>query len=183
MYELDIESLNIVREINWIAPNKELSLCAYQYSDSIFYVGTSSSIFAYNRFTQKRWVLPKISVKIPIFKEVYRITKTSRGIVAVAENGIYLIKNGKITDYFGSQTKDKNNYLPIQSALDIHEDNKNCLWIATNGEGLVKWEWDKSGSNQSTISYTIKDGLPSMILYRIEEDNFNNLWISTDEVL
>ncbi len=181
LYELDLESLNIVREINWIAPNKELSLCAYQYSDSIFYVGTSSSIFAYNRFTQKRWVLPKISVKIPIFKEVYRITKTSKGIIAVAENGIYLIKNGKITDYFGSQTKDKNNYLPIQSALDIHEDNKNCLWIATNGEGLVKWEWDKSGSNQSTISYTIKDGLPSMILYRIEEDNFNNLWISTDE--
>ncbi len=153
----------------------------FQYSDSLFYVGASNSLFTYNPFTQNKWVLQKSSGQIPDIKDVYRIIKTSKGITAVAENGIYIIKNGKVADYYGYQSKDKNKYLPIESTLDIHEDKNKCLWIATNGDGLVKWEWSKICANQTTVSYTMQDGLPSMILYRIEEDNSNNLWVSTDD--
>ena len=181
LFEIDKSTLKPIRIVNLFGSPDEYSTCVFQYSDSLLYVGTSASIFAYNRFTQNISVLQKNSKTIPDIKDVYRIVNTSKGITAVAENGIYIIQNGKITDYFGCQTKDKNKYLPITSTLDIHEDKNKCLWIATNGDGLVKWEWNKKGSNQKTVSYTIQDGLPSMILYRIEEDNSNNLWVSTDD--
>jgi len=179
--EFDKSTLKPIRSVNWFNSKEDFATCVFQYSDSILYVGTSASILAYNRFTQNKWVLQKSSEKIPAIKVIYRIVKTSKGITAVAENGIYIIQNGKITDYFGYQTKDKNKYLPIESTLDIHEDKNKCLWIATNGDGMIKWEWNKIGANQTTVSYTMQDGLPSMILYRIEEDNSNNLWVSTDD--
>ncbi len=180
-YEIDKETLKPIRTINLFNSPEDYSTCVFQYSDSIIYVGASNSLFAYNPFTQNKWVLQKSSGKIPDIKDVYRIIKTSKGITAVAENGIYIIKKGKITEYFGHQSRDKNKYLPITSTLDIHEDQNKCLWIATNGDGLIKWEWNKTGANQKTVTYTMQDGLPSMILYRIEEDNSNNLWVSTDD--
>jgi two-component sensor histidine kinase len=179
--EFDKTTLKPIRIVNLFDSFEEYSTCVFQYSDSILYVGTTASIFAYNRFTQNKSVLEKSIKQLPAIKNIYRIIKTSKGITAVAENGIYVIQNGKITDYFGHQTKDKKKYLPIASTLDIHEDKNKCLWIATNGDGLVKWDWNKIGANQTTVSYTLQDGLPSMILYRIEEDNSNNLWVSTDD--
>ncbi len=179
--EVDKNTLKPIRSTKLFNSNEKYTTCVFQYSDSILYLGTSNSILAYNRLNQLTWELPKSSEKIPTVKEVYRIVRTSNGITAVAENGIYIIKNGKICDYYGPQTKDKSRYIPIQSALDIHEDKNKCLWIATNGDGLVKWDWKKKGGNQKTISYTLKDGLPSLILYRIEEDDHDNLWVSTDD--
>ena len=181
LFEFDKSTLKPIRKVKLFDSIEEYSTCVFQYSDSLLYVGTSASIFAYNRFTQNISVLQKNSKTIPDIKDVYRIVNTSKGITAVAENGIYIIKKGKITDYFGHQSKDKNKYLPIVSTLDIHEDKNKCLWIATNGDGMIKWVWNKKGSNQKTVSYTIQDGLPSMILYRIEKDNSNNLWVSTDD--
>ncbi len=181
LFEFDKVTLNRIRLVNEVTSEKVFSTCVFQYSDSILYVGTSQSIFAYNRFNQKKWSLQKKSEKIPSINEVYRIVKTSKGIAAVAENGIYIIQNGQITNYFGPLSKDKNKYLPISSILDIHEDKHNCLWIASNGDGLIQWDWNNNSDPKKTRLYTLNDGLPSMILYRIEEDDMNNLWISTDD--
>ena len=181
LFEFDKVTLNRIRRVNEVTSEKVFSTCVFQYSDSILYVGTSQSIFAYNRFNQKKWLLQKSSNKIPAVKNVYRIVKTSKGITAVAENGIYIIQNEKISNYFGPLSKDENKYLPISSILDIHEDKNNCLWIASNGDGLIQWDWNKNSDLKKTRLYTMNDGLPSMTLYRIEEDDVNNLWVSTDD--
>jgi two-component sensor histidine kinase/ligand-binding sensor domain-containing protein len=181
LYEFEKESLKFLRSNESISSNNELTYCLYKYSDSIIYLGGSNSIFAFNRFRLKSSVIQKNAVHIPTIKNVYRISNTSKGITAIAENGIYIIKNGKIIDYYGPQSKDKNKYIPIISIHDALEDKNGYLWIATNGEGLVQFDWNKIRQNQKNIYYTLNDGLPSMILYRIEEDASNNLWVSTDD--
>ena len=57
------------------------------------------------------------------------------------------------------------------------------LWIATNGQGLFKWEWNKPYGKAKIENYTNEKGLPSMVLYRIEEDENNHLWIGSDDGL
>jgi two-component sensor histidine kinase len=121
------------------------------------------------------------STSIPQIKNVYRIFQSSKGLLAIAENGIFLIENDLITDYFGPYSKIKNRYLPTNDLLDVHEDKNKCLWIATSGDGLIKWDWNKRGANGKMEQFTSKDGFPSMVLYRIEEDESNNLWISSDD--
>jgi two-component sensor histidine kinase len=144
-------------------------------------LGAIFNIYAYNRFTHTTKALPYKTTDIPVLKNVYRIFNSSKGVLALAENGIFLIKKGQIADYYGPFSKDKNKYLAIKSFLDVHEDKNNCLWIATNGEGLYKWNWNNAGANTKLEQLTNNDGLSSMVLYRIEEDNSNNLWISSDE--
>ena len=180
-YEMDKNSLQIKRTSNFIEINHDLTTCIYKASDSLFYLGSTSSILAFNRFTHSHWVIPKYSQNIPNVGEVYRIVYTSKGVIAVAKNGLFQIDNGLISDYYGPLTKEEDKHLAIQSFLDIHEDKNRCLWIGTNGEGLVKWDWNRTGTERSPIFYTNKDGLSSMVLYRIEEDNAGHLWASTDD--
>jgi ligand-binding sensor domain-containing protein len=120
---------------------------------------------------------------LPKVKNVYRIFNSSKGIIAQAENGLFLIQNNLIVDYFGPLAKDKNKYLPIECMLDAHEDKSQNIWIATNGQGLFKWQWNQLHGKPKIENYTSAEGLQNMLLYRIEEDEDDNLWISSDDGL
>lgn len=56
----------------------------------------------------------------------------------------------------------------------IHEDRANKLWFAT-GDGVKKYD----RATGETVRYSMRDGLPSNVIYRIEEDRKGSLWIST----
>lgn len=152
-------------------------------SDSILLAGHMKGIACYNIITKKSGALKYASSKIPKALNVYRFVKTkTKGLVAVAENGLYLInKNNVIVSYYGSLVSDKKHHLPITCIYDMQEDKNGICWIASNGEGLFRWDW-KNADTDKTIrlkQFTVNNGLPSMILYRIEEDGANNLWVST----
>ncbi len=181
MHEFDSDKFSLIRTYTIFPDKSEIIFSIYQQNDSILYLGAIFNIYAYNRFTHTTKALPYKTTDIPVLKNVYRIFNSSKGVLALAENGIFLIKKGQIADYYGPFSKDKNKYLAINSFLDVHEDKNKCLWIATNGEGLYKWNWNKLGANTKLEQLTNNDGLSSMVLYRIEEDNSNNLWISSDE--
>jgi two-component sensor histidine kinase/ligand-binding sensor domain-containing protein len=159
----------------------EIIFTIFQKDENTLYLGRTTNICAYNRLNHTSRELKYKNTSIPKIKNVYRIFQSSKGVVAIAENGIYLIENDRIIDYFGSNTKNKRHYLPIKEILDVHEDKNKCLWIATNGDGLFKWNWNKNGSSGELQHIKSNDGLPSMVLYRIEEDQSNNLWISSDD--
>lgn len=57
---------------------------------------------------------------------------------------------------------------------DIFEDNQQNLWLATL-DGLMKYD----RLTQTMKRYTMKNGMPSNVSYRILPDDNRNLWIST----
>jgi PAS domain S-box-containing protein len=71
------------------------------------------------------------------------------------------------------------NSLGNNSVGSIHEDRRGRFWIGTWGGGLDKFDRE----HEQFIHYTIKDGLPSNMVFGILEDNQENLWLSTSRGL
>ena len=152
-------------------------------SDSMLLAGYVGGLSQFDILTKKSNPLQYASSSIPKAKNVYRFVKTkSKGLVAVAENGLFLIdKNNTVVDYYGNLTNDSSHHLPITTIFDMHEDAHGICWIASSGEGLFRWDWRHSKTDKkiSVKQFTAEHGLPSMVLYRIEEDSDKNLWIAT----
>ena len=70
--------------------------------------------------------------------------------------------------------------------ISIHQDKHGNLWFGTYGGGLNELPFDQEhlkSDDVHFISYSIKDGLASNIIYGILEDKAGNLWLSTDNGL
>ncbi len=154
----------------------------YRFSESTLLAGCANGISRYDLLSGKRISLRYASSNIPAAKNVYKIVASStKGLIAVAENGIYCLDNQlEIVDYYGKEATDLNHKLPIDIIYDLIEDKNGILWIASGGEGLFKWKWNANIDEKNSIKcYTMIDGLPSLVLYRIEQDDQGNLWIGT----
>ncbi|GAB3933116.1 hypothetical protein GCM10028804_48610 [Larkinella terrae] len=75
-----------------------------------------------------------------------------------------------------SMTKIHSPAINALSLLDAYQDADGVFWLATNGEGLYRWDSKTNAIRQ----FTITAGFPSDVLYRIEPDEFDHLWISSD---
>jgi len=152
----------------------------YSLTNDELLMGRTNDIYSYSISSQVIQKLPYASTKFPAAQNVYRFVKSkSKGLIAVAENGLFIIKNKRIVDYYGILAKEKSHYLPVSSIYDLQEDNNGVCWIASNEEGLFRFDWNLKGDSLNLKQFTINDGLASMILYRIEIDAQNNLWIGT----
>jgi two-component sensor histidine kinase/streptogramin lyase len=143
-------------------------------------LGMSTGISLLNLKTKELKNIPLSTDQIPEPKNSYRIFKNSGNIWIAAENGLYKLTStgSSVIDYFGTNTKKKNS-LPFASLHDVHLDSSGIFWLATNGDGLYRW--DRITNKFS--HFNITSGFLSDVLYRIEEDNFQHLWISTDNGL
>jgi ligand-binding sensor domain-containing protein/two-component sensor histidine kinase len=152
-------------------------------SDSILALGGGSGLILYNENSKQINPIQFDSKIKELPKSVYRILKTTKkGWVAVAENGLYFINNQLVIyDYYGSRHPQLEKRLIFTGIYDFYEDRSGVAWFATNGEGLVRWDWNTKNPTASVNikQFTVDNGLPDNILYRIEEDAFNNLWISS----
>ncbi len=151
--------------------------------ENVILTGRGDGIFAYHRNTKETTEVQGINSNWPNPINVYRFAQSkSKGLVAVAENGLFVMNSKfEIIDYFGKDAFDEGHRIPVARIYDWHEDSNGVCWLASGGEGLLSWKWLANGGiDQSQIRFfTMSNGLPSTILYRIEEDNFSNLWIST----
>jgi len=144
------------------------------------YVGTTNGIFLYNDSTQESEQLKVVNHNFPLSSIVYRFVQTRKhGLVAVAHNGLFQIKDNAIVDYYGPHAVAPDHKLPIADIYDMHEDSEGVCWIASNGSGLFRWTWAGANIKGALENFTVQAGLPSNILCRIEEDDNNNLWVST----
>ena len=153
------------------------------FSDSLILIGGTNGIVHCNIKSGISCPISFVRKNIPAPMNVYRIIKTKeKGWVAVAENGIYFINNQcEVFDYFGKDQKQPDKKLPFAGIFDFYEDKEGIAWLATNGNGLIRWNWNSSQcmAPENFKKFTIENGLPDNILYRIEEDNSNHLWISS----
>ncbi len=111
---------------------------------------------------------------------IYRFFKDKENVLwAVAQNGLYVIKDKKIINYYGFEAKETQYQLPCKDIVDVYLDDKDIFWIATYSNGLYRWDKKINTFQQFTIS----EGLPSNILTRLESDAYGYLWIGTENGL
>ena len=181
LLKYDLASHSLVNLINNAGVREIWSLAFL--SDSLIALGGLKGLLLYNEYSKKIKPIP-VS---PYIKQspvsVYRFAHTKhKGWIAAAENGIYFInQNFEIDDYYGNKQTQKEKRLPFTDIYDFYEDKDGVAWLALNGGGLVRWDWNTINpmAAEHFKKFTTDDGLPDNILYRIEEDSYNNLWIST----
>lgn len=155
----------------------------YALNDSIILLGCTNQIFSYNTRTHHVDGIKYQTNGYPQPLNVYRFLLTKKtGLTAVAENGLYAMNSsGNIIDYYGKAAAEKSHQMPDYCIWDMYEDQQGICWLATNGDGLIRWEWNSAHPNEPKHfrKFDLEYGLPSNILYRIEEDRQYNLWISS----
>ena len=107
------------------------------------------------------------------------LVEDGKYIWAASNTGIHLIdkKKGVIQRY--TSTSEKEYQLPLDNAHFIYKDENNTYWIATNANGLVRFELNEKMQVTNYKTYTTEDGMSSNVLYTIIEDKKERLWIST----
>lgn len=153
----------------------------YSLNDSLLLLGRSDGFSVFNSAKKS---FDSITTRSGAeAKFVYRFRKDRHGkIWAVAENGLYQFEPKQITNSkgklqeIGYMTRMKSRFLDGLTLLDGWQDTDGIFWLATNGEGLYRW----NPANNESKQFNITAGFPSDVLYRIEPDNDDNLWVSSD---
>ncbi len=147
----------------------------FSVNDSLLLLGRTNGVTMFNSNTKKFDSLLYESSRQPEAKFVYRFFKDKAGTIwAVAENGLLRVSSNGNRRW--SVSNDQSPFIAQLSLQDAYVDNDGIFWLATNGEGLYRWD-RKSNTFQQ---FNIASGFPSDVLYRIEPDGYNNLWISSD---
>jgi len=155
-------------------------IAIFPLNDTLLISGRRTGIYVYNINSRKTDRADKGYPK-PLF--ITRILRTkTHGIVAVAENGLYLLnERGHVKDFYGPQASQRSHRLPYSGIRDVCEDAQGIFWLGLKEGGLVRWNWngkDPLGTKQFT-QFGFYEGLPSENICRIEPDKFGFLWIST----
>lgn len=153
----------------------------FSLNDSLLLLGRTNGFLLFNSNTKQFDSIPYSSQTNHEAKFVYRFFKDANDTIwAVAENGLYKVIRDEKQAASGYQrwhiVKYQSAFIDQLSLLDAFADANGICWLATNGEGLYRWD-RKANSFQQ---FNITSGFPSDVLYRIEPDNYNNLWISSD---
>jgi signal transduction histidine kinase/ligand-binding sensor domain-containing protein len=182
MEVMDIKSGKITDRYKHVGEKNEVSsdfvLCIYLTRDSTLLVGTGyysgSGLFT---FDQKKKTFTRIK-QIPTNSYVYDIMEDSKGYIwtgSVAQGAFYYHpKTGESGNIqFGDKVNNKIiNEFPVYG---IMEDSNHAIWFTTEGGGLIRL-----GRDRKTLKkFTIEDGLPSNVLFRVLEDDSKHLWISS----
>lgn len=67
----------------------------------------------------------------------------------------------------------KNDGLENEFVMSTLVDSHNHLWVGTNGGGLHRYTGDRF------VNFSVKEGLPSNIIFQVYEDKEGTLWIGT----
>ncbi|RRA98777.1 histidine kinase dimerization/phosphoacceptor domain -containing protein [Larkinella rosea] len=158
----------------------------FSVNDSLLLLGRTNGFSRFNSNTQQFDSIP--TPNAPEAKFVYRFLQDKTGTIwAVAENGLFKLtidrrpstadhRQSSIVNGRWSAVKIHSPAINALSLLDAYQDADGVFWLATNGEGLYRWD---PGTN-AIRQFTITAGFPSDVLYRIEPDEFDHLWISSD---
>lgn len=157
-----------------MAPPSEI-WSLYSLNDSLLLLGGINGFSVFNTTANRFDPLP--SSGAPEARFVYRFLKDKNGVIwAVAENGLFRLNAISGQKQLLQMARLKSPFLNGLSLLDAWQDPDGVWWLATNGEGLYRWNPKTNLSRQ----FNITAGFPSDVLYRIEPDASDNLWISSD---
>ncbi|MBE7173009.1 MAG: hypothetical protein INR73_20700 [Williamsia sp.] len=150
----------------------------YSLNDSLLLLGRTNGFYLFNSNTKRFDSVHYSGKSTPEAKFVYRFfNRHNDTIWAIAENGLYRIERNKGGQW--SIAGEQPPFIKDLNLLDAYAGENGTYWLATNGEGLYRWD----GKARSFRQFTITSGFPSDVLYRIEPDDYGNIWISSDNGL
>jgi len=112
---------------------------------------------------------------------VYDILEDSEGNIWVATMGNGVFKFDpytKVIKHYMFKSDDHTS-LSSNSVSSISETTKGTIWFSTDRGGICRYNKDKN----NFTSFSIADGLPDDVAYKILEDNYKNLWFGTNKGL
>jgi two-component sensor histidine kinase/ligand-binding sensor domain-containing protein len=112
---------------------------------------------------------------------VYSFYRNQRGTWLSTSSGLYLVdlEQEKTLECYSSKQKGQF-YIPAEHIAHMFEDKEGVFWLATKGQGLVKWNPSAKDYEHFTQE---SSGLSSNVLYAVYEDDYNKLWIPSDRGL
>ena len=172
---MDIPTQRIVKHYALTATpahpsENEIIVYIHKTRDKRLLVATATGLYLYQQTHDRFEPLGTFPDKC----RIQTIVEDHKGDIwlGTASNGLYRLSQ----DF--SQCEpfilDTTNLISNRTINHIYEDEQHNLWFAT-GDGLKRYD----RKSQYTTLYTIQDGLPSNVTYRIEEDSHKRLWIST----
>ncbi|MEO0726773.1 MAG: ATP-binding protein [Bacteroidota bacterium] len=110
---------------------------------------------------------------------VMHLLEDGNYIWAVTNSGLYnLHKNEGVQRRYWSSAEAPYR-LPLDDVHHLHKDEDGVYWVATNADGLLRFELDDQLGIKNFRQYTTDDKLSSNVLYAIIEDQQDRLWISS----
>lgn len=176
---MDIKTGKIIKHYvagkgNSLRTNFIVTFCKTKSGDIL--VATIGGIYTYNRITDDFDPIPGLP-----FIFYCTITQDSQGTIWLGSynDGIFRFRlNQKGFQNYRHKTNDQSS-LSHNTINSIFEDSHKNIWIGTDGGGLCRYE----KKTATFKNYTVKNGLPSNFIFRLEEDNDQKLWISSTQGL
>lgn len=112
---------------------------------------------------------------------IYDILEDRKGYIWVATMGNGVFRYDRRTDetiHFLNDIYDEHS-LSSNSVSSITEDRQGNIWFSTDRGGICCYNY----ATDDFISYSVKDGLPDDVAYKILEDKRANLWFGTNKGL
>lgn len=146
---------------------------------SSLWIGKMTTMYQYDLATGS--MRERHSSKIPGHSSVYCIEDDRRGSLWLGHylHGLSKIEKstGKVLHHFMNDARDTSS-LGTDRVLSVLVDSKDRVWVGTEEGGL-----NLLNADLTFTRYTVRNGLPSNVIFGILEDGKNNLWISTSDGL
>jgi len=174
-YDKDIDNFKLYPGIP-----KDMLVYAIEYvNNEELWIGTyNHGLIIYNLNSKTYINYQSNDMENPIADNlIYDILADSKGRIWIATNNGLNLKDST-QEKFKLCTKETGNYNKIanNTIRSIFEDSDGKIWIAVVGGGLAYFVEE----NDSFISFTEDDGLPSNVVVSTVEDSTGNMWCSTE---
>ena len=112
---------------------------------------------------------------------IYHFHPGDSGVWLATNNGLCFVDlyEPEAHIFYNNKSRDKY-YLPTAHVAHVYEDKEGVFWLATKGDGLIKWNPKTKTSEQFTKENI---GLSHNVVYAVYEDDHNYLWLPTDKGL
>ncbi len=151
----------------------------YKAPDGTIWAGTGEGLFKFDPI-HKDLIPFRNYGKYKELEEnsIYAFHLNDKGTWLSTSSGMYLVDlaEEKVLAHYSEQQTGKF-YIPANHIVHIHEDKEGVFWLASKGQGLIRWNPTTGKSEQLTRQNT---GLSHNVIYAVYEDDFGYLWLPSD---
>lgn len=170
-------------ELNHVSLDQKLITAIGKAPDGKILIGSNDGLYIYSmpvgnqapQFIRKSAELPETSIQL-----IKKGSTSGIVFVGTADNGVYLLhegKNGKGFDVFPLASDEELAQISVKSLI---EDNAHNIWIATSRQGLIKIHtpWNNPEKLKAKW-YNKENGLESNNTRTVLQDFEGNIWVGT----